>query len=250
MLAQPKPLDWEWILRHALWSPQAADCAKVDVVDMVLCEGGTPTHYLFTAANGSVAARPGRVSLADGVREDFERLALGALGVAVAAGGGGGGGVQLEELAGPDAPVCLVHKQGGDVLGLSLDKFHALCKNGPTAEMVAVQACVVRGGSGALNEDGTENFAGLRHEYSLNAVGGATHHSYRLGVASGTTGASRLPRAAEVPCHDKVATDAMGRNAQALVSRYEARRMRCCAFCPFFVVFGLLPLFSRARGCE
>jgi hypothetical protein len=152
-----KPVEWEFIMRH-LWSPSAAECAKVDIADTVLCEGGTAARYLYTGLDGSVAARAGRAVSLAAVHDEFIRLALAARGAPEDVD-------HAEQVLGLEEVVCLAHRQGGDVLPLTLDKFGAVCKNGPPADVVALQAFL-----GRINPDGSDGFANLRHMYHLNEV--------------------------------------------------------------------------------
>ena len=185
------------MMRNCLYSPAAAECARVDLVDTVLCEGGTPVHYLVTGPSGAVAARGGAggrggPALAE-VEAEFLRLALAARGEPEAG--------DPERCFGADDAVALAHKQGGDVVPITLDKLRAMAKNGPPADVVALQAFVGRGPT-CVNDDGSEGFASLRLEYSLNAVGHATHQAFRLMPGRG---------ARPVPCVSKVPSRTLAR---------------------------------------
>lgn len=198
------------------------ECAVLDVTDTLMCEGGSPLHYIYTSPNnGSVMGKSGRFISMPVVRREFLRLVVGAhlggpqhleeldreldgLSQSQSVGGkstrngdndddaetGGGKDLlaeQYESMLPHGAPVCLVHKQGGDVLALDASKFTAMCKNGPPADAVALQAYCGRGPACA-NSDGTDSFANLRHEYRLSAVGIPSMAAFKLGVNKGTTG--------------------------------------------------------------
>jgi hypothetical protein len=155
-----KQIEWEFIMRH-LYSSTAAECAKVDIVDTLICEGGAPVHYLYTGHDGSVMAR-GRAVTLEAVHDEFLRLALAARGAPEDVD-------QAEHVFAHDETVCLAHRQGGDVIPLNLDKFWAMCKNGPPADLYALQAYVGRG-VGCINPDGSDGYANLKHTYHLNEV--------------------------------------------------------------------------------
>lgn len=192
-------VEWDWILRH-IWCEGSADNARVDIPDTAVCAAGSVAHYIFTTPGGSLAAKTGRATQLDNIKEEFICLSIAAHGMP---------SNSPPEVLPLDSPVCLVHKQGGDVIPFDVDKFTLLCKNGPTADFVAIQAYIGRGPV-ARSTDGV-SFANLRHEYRLSPVGVPSTRALLLGSEP-------------VLCLSRPFNEAMGRNVSALVRLIESQK--------------------------
>ncbi len=218
LLVEASPCDWSWILRN-IWAKKAAECARVDLLDTVVCEGGAVQYYMFTSQSGQVMRKNRRFASLARVREEFLRIAVSAYEPDLFSGGGAGSEAAAAAAADAiptDAPVCLVHKQDGSLEPLNFAKFDSLCKAGaPPPDAVAMQAFVAhkdivaeahharppRENSNNRNEQKQEQkpqggdvhnrlLANFCHEYKLNAVGVPTNAYIRLGVSPGVTGSN------------------------------------------------------------
>ena len=72
---EASPCDWSWILRN-IWAKKAAECARVDLLDTVVCEGGAVQYYMFTSQSGQVMRKNRRFASLARVREEFLRIAV------------------------------------------------------------------------------------------------------------------------------------------------------------------------------
>ena len=205
LLVQATPLGWDWIMR-SIYSKHAAECARVDILDTVVCEAGAVQYYMFTSSSGQVTRKNKRHASLNRVRDEFLRIALSAYNPELV--GGGGASVEVVAAAAADmlptdAPVCLVHKAGGELEALNFAKFDSLCKSGsPPPDAVALQAFTAHKDMVAASRHQAQNAAGgggdgaptvlanYCHEYKLNAVGVPTNAYMRLGVSPDVTGSA------------------------------------------------------------
>lgn len=192
-----------------MWSKTPAECAKVDILDTLICEGGSPLYYMFTNPTGLISARTGHHLDMNRVKDQFMKMALNSIGVDCT----DGNSLNMEEHIAPNSVVCLAHRQSGEIMPLNYEKFNAICKNGCPPDVVALQGYTSRSRGSTRSDISCTEFAQLYNEYTLSAAGLPVFKSFSVSKNGG-----------RVACLNRPSNDSMSHIINSLVRLVESHK--------------------------